>query len=717
MIVKNEEHNLKRLFDSIDGCFDEIHITDTGSTDGTVALAESLGAIVHHFTWIDDFSAARNYSFSHIKTDYVMWLDGDDVLSDKEVFKHFRDHIMVGADIWLANYNYAFKDGVPVCTFVRERIMNVSKKPKWEYFVHEGIIPAEMEGKVVPNFISTWCVNHLRQGQDVIADKSRNLNLFEKNKDSLDSRMRFYYGKELFEADKNKEAVNVLKEAVGLKDLEMHDRVLGIQYLCMAMMKEAETNKTLYPYIKEIASTGLMLTPNRAEFFCFIGDTHLKQGQFKEALPYFGAAKVCKNINDMQGVPSPIFSYNDVYTTYPRLQIARIYAHTGEARKAILEAKECLDLYPGNKEAELIISELEKLEKQANLPDAEQKCEDIVFTCPPMNLYEWDYEIYKTKGIGGSETALVEIANHLKQLLPNRRVIVFNDRKEDKVVNGVEYYSNTRIRQYFEKYEPSLHIAWRHNIGATKAKTYLWNHDLIANNIQDLSFYHKVLCLSEFHKNFVHGVAGVPLNKIELTRNGVNPDRFKDLVINKKHGKIVYSSSPDRGLDHAIKVMDEIVKEVPEAKLHVFYGFGNMERFGMHDQIKYYKDMAQARPYIYLRGNVDQDKLRDEFAEAQVWLYPTNFLETFCITALEALATKAYPVTREYGALQDTLKEAKEQGMATLLPHACETEEEIKAYAKEAVAAIKEEKWKNIQFDVEKHAWKAVAQEWLTQLM
>ncbi|CAH1190422.1 hypothetical protein PAECIP111892_00172 [Paenibacillus auburnensis] len=38
-----------------------IHIVDTGSTDETKAIAESFGAVIYDFTWIDDFSAARSY--------------------------------------------------------------------------------------------------------------------------------------------------------------------------------------------------------------------------------------------------------------------------------------------------------------------------------------------------------------------------------------------------------------------------------------------------------------------------------------------------------------------------------------------------------------------------------------------------------------------------------------------------------------------------------
>ena len=61
MIVKNEEEKLKRALSWGKGVLWEKIVVDTGSTDATVAVAESLGAKVSHFTWIDDFAAARNF--------------------------------------------------------------------------------------------------------------------------------------------------------------------------------------------------------------------------------------------------------------------------------------------------------------------------------------------------------------------------------------------------------------------------------------------------------------------------------------------------------------------------------------------------------------------------------------------------------------------------------------------------------------------------------
>lgn len=90
MIVKNEEKVLKRCLDSIADLMDEIIIVDTGSTDHTKEIAKKYTDKVYDFEWIDDFSAARNFSFSKATKDYIYVADADEVV-DEENRQKFRD--------------------------------------------------------------------------------------------------------------------------------------------------------------------------------------------------------------------------------------------------------------------------------------------------------------------------------------------------------------------------------------------------------------------------------------------------------------------------------------------------------------------------------------------------------------------------------------------------------------------------------------------------
>ena len=78
MIVKNEEADLPRCLASIKAVADEIVVVDTGSTDRTVEIAQSFGAIVGHFEWCDDFAAARNAALKLATCEWVFQLDADE---------------------------------------------------------------------------------------------------------------------------------------------------------------------------------------------------------------------------------------------------------------------------------------------------------------------------------------------------------------------------------------------------------------------------------------------------------------------------------------------------------------------------------------------------------------------------------------------------------------------------------------------------------------
>ncbi len=78
MIVKNEARCLARCLASIRSIVDEIILVDTGSTDNTVDIARTFDAKISRFEWVNDFSAARNYSLSRATGDWILVLDADE---------------------------------------------------------------------------------------------------------------------------------------------------------------------------------------------------------------------------------------------------------------------------------------------------------------------------------------------------------------------------------------------------------------------------------------------------------------------------------------------------------------------------------------------------------------------------------------------------------------------------------------------------------------
>lgn len=80
LIIKNEEEMLGKCLKSIKGV-DEIVISDTGSTDKSIEIAEKAGAKVYtDYKWNDNFAEARNHSKSHCTGDWLLIIDGDEIL-------------------------------------------------------------------------------------------------------------------------------------------------------------------------------------------------------------------------------------------------------------------------------------------------------------------------------------------------------------------------------------------------------------------------------------------------------------------------------------------------------------------------------------------------------------------------------------------------------------------------------------------------------------
>lgn len=80
IITRNEAHNLPRLLASVQGIADEIVVFDSGSTDGTVALAEQAGAKVTSCEWTG-WSDTKNKANQAASGTWILSLDADEALT------------------------------------------------------------------------------------------------------------------------------------------------------------------------------------------------------------------------------------------------------------------------------------------------------------------------------------------------------------------------------------------------------------------------------------------------------------------------------------------------------------------------------------------------------------------------------------------------------------------------------------------------------------
>lgn len=144
MIVKNEEKNLGGILSDIHGVVDELCIVDTGSSDGTIALAESFGARIEHFPWCDDFSAARNCSLGHASSDYLIWLDADDRIDgkDQEALRAIKASLSPGKDRAYMLKILSRSEDMSDTVSYQTRIVPNRDSVRFEGRVHEQILPS-----------------------------------------------------------------------------------------------------------------------------------------------------------------------------------------------------------------------------------------------------------------------------------------------------------------------------------------------------------------------------------------------------------------------------------------------------------------------------------------------------------------------------------------------------------------------------------------------
>ena len=144
MIAKNEEDVLERCLKSVADLVDEIIIVDTGSTDRTKEIAARFTDKLYDLPWQDDFSAARNESFSHASMDYCMWLDADDILleEDRNAFRAMKDTLDPTVAVVMAPYHTGFDEsGQVTFSYYRERLIKSRAGMKWAGAVHEAVTP------------------------------------------------------------------------------------------------------------------------------------------------------------------------------------------------------------------------------------------------------------------------------------------------------------------------------------------------------------------------------------------------------------------------------------------------------------------------------------------------------------------------------------------------------------------------------------------------
>ena len=322
MIVKDEEDVLGRCIDSVKSIVDEIIIVDTGSVDATKDIAKSYTDKVYDFKWIDDFSAARNFSFSKATKDYILWLDADDVIleNDRIKLKKLKYNIKDDVDLVMLKYNVAFdKGGRPTFSYYRERILKRDMKYMWTGEIHEVI---ELYGNIIYEDIA---VTHKKIKANTL---DRNLRIYEKIISSgkeLDSRQEYYYAKELFYNNKIDKAIERLINVINSSDAWVENKISACDELAHCYLIQNKKNDALIALLRSFE-----FDEPRAEICCEIGLYFMNENEHKKAIFWYKLA-LTREVN----LESGGFKLLDCYGYIPYIQLCVCYDHLNQKEKAI----------------------------------------------------------------------------------------------------------------------------------------------------------------------------------------------------------------------------------------------------------------------------------------------------------------------------------------------------------------------------------------------
>lgn len=805
MIVKNAASSIEKCLRSFAGHVDRLAITDTGSTDQTWQIIEKLGLPFlridflpgEHsdaFIWdsgydwdrmlpglgegrtneifLADFARARQTGWNQAQSDFIFWIDADDVVFAADKLRPLVEKMSTEAfNACMLPYEYAYDGAGNVRTLLwRERIVRRSaSRYSWKGKVHESLGP-----------ISDWTsspfplVKHQRQFLEPPRVRFRNLKilLLEEHRRALDGaklepRELFYLGIELMlYGERRPEACeqaiarfdeylrvstwNVERALASLYLGQMHARLgrkleasrsfalaaeedpdnpdalfalADLAYkdgqfdLCVKRGKQALRKSKLRP-----SAPSLMHDPHGRATCALIGlaqslvqlDRTKEAAQIcDEALAKIGSSdEPCRKSFEQirtyalaaaeeRSMDKPVSLKFDL--NVPLDQPMPEVPLDVLAWMSLRLWKECLEAGHLAGAVALLDSLPARIAKHPRVADARSYTQDRMAgrpsieeaqpgsaTLPPPKIAggasgrlsiavytgpawePWGPESPQLTGIGGSETAAICMSRELARLGHQVTVVGDCEGKETRTAEGVSYIDWRPLHGGKTEIDCDVLVIsrapWAFELPMRARRKYLWVHDVNVGEgspetTARLGQFDRILCLSKWHRQFfLDSYPGLDGSRVAITRNGIDVERFAAEPL-KRGNRLHWSSSPDRGLDRLIELFPKIRKEVPDAEIHVYYGFDTWEQIARRRDpssvgyVQNYRKFVSSLESqgIFYHGRQSQQRIAESLLASKLWAYPTWFTETSCITAMEAQAAGCVPVTSRIAALGETV--------------------------------------------------------------
>lgn len=348
IVGSGEADILERCLKSVQGInFDEVVITHATRMrdEEVVRVAERYATKVAFFEWCDDFSKARNYSFSQSEARHILWLDSDDVVKESE---HAKINALIERlpeiDVVLMDYVYSHDDkDRPVLVLPRERLVRNTPDIRWHDPIHEYL---NMDGSMRISRVDIK-IDHYRNRP---YDPKRNLTLLKQEYDTgkASARIAFYYGKELADVGKWDEAVPVLEKFVAKGDGFVDNLTVGCIRLANHYMRKRDSESA-----RNYAMLGIRYNGIYAENHVVLGMIAEQEGREDEAVTYYKEALT----KTLSGGMSQLVDY---YGYIPSMKLASIMLKKGHLEEALKYADVAIERKPESKDAVALKAEIEK---------------------------------------------------------------------------------------------------------------------------------------------------------------------------------------------------------------------------------------------------------------------------------------------------------------------------------------------------------------------
>lgn len=301
-------------------------------------------------------------------------------------------------------------------------------------------------------------------------------------------------------------------------------------------------------------------------------------------------------------------------------------------------------------------------------------------------------ETVAKESLGGSESAAYYQARELAKR--GHRVLVFTSSTDEGVWDDVRYCwagemsAAHPLGERFEFYARStphdVLIIQRHPTafhGAFASKVNIWQlHDLALHRSSGMANHNMwqvdaVTCVSEWHKTQVCEVYGFDPEFVQVVPNGVDETLYVDganlrswdqdeesrahVSALMEAGKFVllYQSRPERGLEHLVRP-GGIMDRLRDTNAHLLVCTYKNNPPQMQGYYGYLAECAAALPNVTMLGSLSKPQLAALQKSCDLLVYPTEFEEVSCITAMEAMHAGLPMLCSEIGALPETCKDS-----------------------------------------------------------